>query len=133
MKFTNITVMRNNKIIATKEKGIWLTLEPSSGLLYLYYDLGRIYFLLQNVNQECMGILISDVGYDEKKQLIRFRYQGRFECDDKDEDVDFEYEIIFGSKKDFDRAAKIIDCCTNKPAIPFVRKEKFIRSKNFFY
>ena len=133
MKFNKITVVINNKIVATKTDSIWMTLSDT-GVLYLYYGIGRIYFCIDHVNYTCRGSSITLLTYDKKRKLVSFRYQGPAvecceanirsggipmgpcECDDSDleTEIDVEYKIIFELEKNFNSVINVIDAFINK-------------------
>lgn len=73
----------------------------NSGVIYLHYNTGRIYFSLKYIdNKYCdYNSMITDVTYNRNTKIFSFRYRGSYECDNLEKKVDFIYKILFELKK----------------------------------
>jgi hypothetical protein len=106
-KFKKFQIIRNGTIIAKENKKTWMSVHDN-GMIYLSWELARVYFFLDKIDD---NETITNVNLDKYLMTFSFDYNGEWEDWDNangDKEVSFHFEVVFENVKDMDRFDKMV-------------------------
>ena len=106
-KFTDISVSRDGIVLNNgKESSSWLTI--SNGLVYLYWDQGRLYFMLNSIKSD--NDIINSIRTHIPNKTFSFDYYGPWDnCDTgADENVHYSFDVQFLHDGDIECVSQLL-------------------------